>query len=71
MRTECDNEWRGSVVECGGKRQRDAAVVCRTVRFGQRIFFQPSKAVSPLRGFALASLPPHSTTLSRTTTLFL
>jgi len=56
--------WRGSVVECGGKPWRDTAVVCRTVFCGLSAFFPRSKAVSPMQG-ALASLPPHSTTLPR------
>jgi hypothetical protein len=56
--------WRGSVVECGGKPWRDTDVACLTVYFGLRAFFPRSIAVSPMQG-ALASLPPHSTTLPR------
>jgi hypothetical protein len=42
--------------------KRDTAVVSRTAIFGLTPFFPPSKAVSSMQG-ALASLPPHSTTL--------
>ena len=53
---------RASVVECGGKPWRDTAVANRTAFFGLITFFPRSTAVSPMQG-ALASLPPHSTTL--------
>jgi hypothetical protein len=56
---------RGSVVECGGKPWRDTAVASRTVFSGLFTFFTRSTAVSPMRGSAFASLPPHSTTLPR------
>jgi hypothetical protein len=55
---------RASVVECGGKPWRDTAVFCRTAIFGLTTFFPRSTAVSAMQG-ALASLPPHSTTLAR------
>jgi hypothetical protein len=44
---------RASVVECGGKRQRDTAVACRTVGKGRRSFFPRSTAVSPGQACAL------------------
>jgi len=56
---------RGSVVECDGKPWRDTAVACRRAFFGLRASFKRTTAVSPMRGYALASLPPHSTTLAR------
>jgi hypothetical protein len=56
---------RACVVECGGKPWRDTAVASRTVFSGLFTFFTRSTAVSPMRGSAFASLPPHSTTLPR------
>ena len=43
---------------------RDTAVECRTAPKYRRTRFRRPTAVSPMQG-ALASLPPHSTTLSR------
>ncbi|MBE2287138.1 MAG: hypothetical protein IAE77_27025 [Prosthecobacter sp.] len=41
-------EYRDSVVECGGKPRRDAAVACRTASFGRGSFLLLPTAVSSM-----------------------
>ena len=47
-----DCKTRDSVVECGGKRQRDAALECLNAFQDFSVFFMRPKAVSTMQGFA-------------------